>query len=94
MVFMLSATNKGFDTCPIGFNAGGLITALRLPERYIPVMLLALGRNTRCGGAATKSRPDFARLRRGQPILYFTPRPGAPKRSDGGLVLVVVLVLE
>jgi choline dehydrogenase-like flavoprotein len=43
---MLSATNKGFDTCPIGFNAGGLITALRLPERYIPVMLLALGRST------------------------------------------------
>ena len=40
------------------------------------------------------ARPDFARLRRGQPILYFTPRPGAPKRSDGGLVLVVVLVLE
>ena len=44
MIFMLSATNKGLDTCPIGFNAGGLITALRLPERYMPVMLLALGR--------------------------------------------------
>lgn len=46
MVFMLSATNKGFDTCPIGFNPGGLITALKLPERYIPVMMLALGRST------------------------------------------------
>jgi hypothetical protein len=32
-------------------------------------------------------------LAHGQPSLYFTPRPGAPKRSDGGLVLVVVLVL-
>jgi len=31
-------------------------------------------------------RPDFARLRRGQPSVFFTPRPGAPKRSDGGLV--------
>ena len=34
-----------------------------------------------------RRRPDFAKLRRGQPSVFFTPRPGAPKRSDGGLVL-------
>src|SRR6516162_1945748 len=34
-----------------------------------------------------RRRPDFARPRRGQPSLYFTPPPGAPKRSDGGLLL-------
>jgi nitroreductase len=61
MVFMLSATNKGLDTCPIGFNAGGLITALRLPERYIPVMLLALGRSIQ--------RPITRRPRRAVPGL-------------------------
>ena len=61
MVFMLSATNKGLDTCPIGFNAGGLITALRLPERYIPAMLLALGRSTQ--------RPITRRPRRVVPDL-------------------------
>jgi hypothetical protein len=33
-----------------------------------------------------RRRPDFARLRRGQPSVFFTSRPGAPKRSDGGLV--------
>jgi hypothetical protein len=36
-----------------------------------------------------RRRPDFARLRRGQPSVFFTPRSGAPKRSDGGLVLEI-----
>ena len=61
MVFMLSATNKGLDTCPIGFNPAGLVTAMRLPERYIPVTLLALGRSTR--------RPITRRPRRVVPDL-------------------------
>ena len=68
MVFMLSATNKGLDTCPIGFNPGGLIAALRLPERYIPVMLLALGRSTQ--------RPIARRPRRSVPdLLTFNESP-------------------
>lgn len=46
MVFMLSAANRGLDTCPISFNTGGLITALSLPERYIPVMMVALGKSS------------------------------------------------
>ena len=33
----------------------------------------------------TRRRPDFARLRRGQPSVFFTSRPGAPKRSDGSV---------
>ena len=70
MVFMLSATNKGFDTCPIGFNAGGLITALRLPERYIPVMLLALGRSTQ--------RPITRRPRRAVPDLLTVNQSPQP----------------
>src|SRR6201993_4905373 len=35
----------------------------------------------------SSSRLREARLRRGQPSVFFTPRTGAPKRSDGGLVL-------
>jgi hypothetical protein len=35
--------------------------------------------------------PDFARLRRGIPLVFFTTRSGAPKRSDGGLELELVL---
>ena len=35
----------------------------------------------------TRPRPDFARLCRGNPLVFFTTRPGAPKRSDGGLEL-------
>jgi hypothetical protein len=31
--------------------------------------------------------PTSQGLRRGQPWVFFTPRQGAPKRSDGGLVL-------
>ena len=61
MVFMLAAANKGLDTCPIGFNAGALITALRLPERYIPVMMVALSRSSQ--------RPTPRRPRRAVPDL-------------------------
>ena len=43
MVFMLSAVNKGLDTCPIGFNASSLGKDLGLPERYTPVLLIAIG---------------------------------------------------
>jgi hypothetical protein len=33
--------------------------------------------------------PTSQGLRRGQPAVFFTPRQGAPKRSDGGVVLVL-----
>jgi nitroreductase len=76
MVFMLSATNKGLDTCPIGFNAGGLITALRLPERYIPVMLLALDTSTQ--------RPITRRPRRAVPdLLTFNESPQLSRSQMG-----------
>src|SRR5262249_58765594 len=31
--------------------------------------------------------PTSQSLRRGQPSVFFTPRQGVPKRSDGGVVL-------
>ena len=37
-----------------------------------------------------RARPDFARpTSRPKPRCFFTPGQGAPKRSDGGVVLVL-----
>ena len=36
-----------------------------------------------------RTRPDFARLRRDSPLVFLTTCPGAPKRSDGALELVL-----
>ncbi|WP_373460415.1 GNAT family N-acetyltransferase [Paenibacillus sp. V4I7] len=45
MLFMLTAKEQGWDTCPmIGFEADKLIEALQLEERYVPVMLITIGK--------------------------------------------------
>ncbi|OLN23769.1 nitroreductase family protein [Domibacillus antri] len=45
MQFMLAARAKGFDTCPIGgFNASALVEAFDVPKRYLPTMLITIGR--------------------------------------------------
>jgi nitroreductase len=52
MQLMLIAKAKGYDTCPMGgFNDEALIKELEIPSRYIPVMLIVIGK------AATPGRP-------------------------------------
>lgn len=44
MQLMLACKSKGYDTCPmIGFQTDSLIQALRIPDRYIPVMMITAG---------------------------------------------------
>jgi nitroreductase len=52
MQLMLAAKAKGYDTCPMGgFSREALIKEFNIPERYIPVMLISIGK------AATPARP-------------------------------------
>ncbi|GAB6936098.1 MAG: nitroreductase family protein [Bacillota bacterium] len=52
MQLMLAAKAKGYDTCPMGgFDRQKLIQALNIPPRYIPVMLISIGK------AAAPARP-------------------------------------
>ncbi|AZK48056.1 nitroreductase family protein [Paenibacillus lentus] len=45
MLFMLIAQDKGWDTCPmIGFDPEQMRKELNIPEQYVPVMLIALGK--------------------------------------------------
>lgn len=45
MQFMLIAKEKGWDTCPmIGFDPEAIRTAFHIPDRYIPVLLITLGK--------------------------------------------------
>jgi nitroreductase len=52
MQLMLAAKAKGYDTCPMGgFDREALIKELNIPSRYIPVMLITIGK------AAAPARP-------------------------------------
>jgi nitroreductase len=52
MQLMLAAKAKGYDTCPMGgFDREALIKELNIPERYIPVMMITIGK------AAAPARP-------------------------------------
>jgi nitroreductase len=45
MQLMLAAKAKGYDTCPMGgFDKDALVRELNIPERYIPVMMITLGK--------------------------------------------------
>ncbi|UZJ77942.1 nitroreductase family protein [Fictibacillus sp. KU28468] len=45
MQLMLTAKAKGLDTCAMGgFNADELVKAFGIPERYLPVMLISVGK--------------------------------------------------
>ncbi|MBS2969259.1 nitroreductase family protein [Metabacillus sp. KIGAM252] len=45
MQLMLAAKAKGFDTCAIGgFNGEELIKEFKVSERYVPVMLISIGK--------------------------------------------------
>lgn len=45
MQLMLAAKAKGYDTCPMGgFNREALIEALNIPSRYLPTLMITLGK--------------------------------------------------
>lgn len=45
MLFMLAAKEKGWDTCPmIGFDPDRVKEALDIPDQFVPVMMIALGK--------------------------------------------------
>ena len=45
MVLMLAARNRGFASCPIGFAPNLLREILRTSDRYVPLMMIAVGRD-------------------------------------------------
>ncbi|GIP56904.1 nitroreductase family protein [Paenibacillus woosongensis] len=50
MLFMLIAKDKGWDTCPmIGFDPEQMRKELNIPDQYVPVMLIALGKEDLSG---------------------------------------------
>lgn len=45
MQLMLAAKAKGYDTCPMGgYDRDKLIEALNIPSRYLPTLMLTLGK--------------------------------------------------
>jgi nitroreductase len=44
MTLMLAAGNRGYVSCPIGFNSVQLMETLSISDHYVPVMMLAVGR--------------------------------------------------
>ncbi|MFD1956949.1 nitroreductase family protein [Paenibacillus thailandensis] len=54
MQLMLAAKAKGLDSCPMGgYNPDKLAQEFRIPERYVPVLLVAIGK------AAAPARPSM-----------------------------------
>ncbi|SFX51262.1 Nitroreductase [Thermoactinomyces sp. DSM 45891] len=52
MQLMLAAKAKGFDTCAMGgFNKEALVKEFNIPDRYVPVMIITVGK------AAQPARP-------------------------------------
>ncbi|PPA72453.1 nitroreductase family protein [Jeotgalibacillus proteolyticus] len=53
MQLMLAAKAKGWDSCPIGgFNASQLVEEFEVSDRYVPIMLITIGK------AAKEARPS------------------------------------
>lgn len=47
MLFMVAAIVKGYDTCPMGgFDSERFTEVFHIPERYAPIMLIAVGKAT------------------------------------------------
>lgn len=50
MQLMLTAKAKGYDTCPMGgYDRDALIAAFNIPPRYLPVLMLTLGKASETG---------------------------------------------
>ncbi|MDQ0497002.1 MULTISPECIES: nitroreductase family protein [Paenibacillus] len=66
MQFMLIAKDKGWDTCPmIGFDPEKVQEVLNIPEQFVPVMLITLGKEDESG-----QRPRGYRKPVGQFVSY------------------------
>ncbi|MDF2960267.1 MAG: nitroreductase family protein [Paenibacillus sp.] len=66
MLFMLIAKDKGWDTCPmIGFDPDRLRQVLNIPDRYVPAMMITLGKED--GG---NQRPRGYRKPNGEFVTY------------------------
>lgn len=47
MQLMLAAKAKGYETCPMtGFNKGKLVEEFHISDRFVPVMLISVGKPT------------------------------------------------
>jgi nitroreductase len=44
MTLMLAAGNRGYVSCPIGFNPVQVMEVLSVSDHYVPVMMLTVGR--------------------------------------------------
>jgi len=63
MLFMLIAKDKGWDTCPMNsFNEAALKEALNIPDKYVPSLLISLGKED-----TSKQRPRGYR----KPVAEF-----------------------
>jgi nitroreductase len=55
MQLMLVARSKGYDTVPMGgYDKAKLVEAFGISERYVPVMLIAIGKATKPGHPTTR----------------------------------------
>jgi len=53
MLFMLAAKEKGWDTCPmIGFDPEAIRQILRIPDQYVPVLMITIGKEDLSGQRA------------------------------------------
>jgi nitroreductase len=58
MTLMYAAQDAGFSTCAmIGFDAAEIATMLNLPDNYLPVMLIVLGRGKEASHPRAYRRP-------------------------------------
>lgn len=59
MQFMLAAKARGYDTVPMGgFSAEQLVEEFNIPERYVPVMLISVGKAAGQGHPKTRLDVD------------------------------------
>ncbi|MFC5701427.1 nitroreductase family protein [Cohnella faecalis] len=66
MQLMLIAKDRGWDTCPmIGFDPQAMSEALDVPEPFVPVMLITIGKSD-----TAKIRPRGYRKPVGQQVNY------------------------
>jgi nitroreductase len=55
MQLMLAATAMGLDSGPmVGFDADAFVRAFRVPPRYIPVLLVAVGKAAKPARSTTR----------------------------------------
>lgn len=59
MQLMLVARAKGYDTVPMGgYDQAKFVEAFNIPERYAPVMLIAIGKAAKPGHPTVRLAVD------------------------------------